>query len=129
MNQISIDTKHGTDQMVHDTVQNAAKAVVVLFNEENSVRNVHEAFGIMAEAEAKLLSMSKTMKKAMAKMLETLETGMETPAALGNIEYLAEQMAEEAILMAAKGRNCIDYLTYQARIMKNVDPETGEIRE
>ena len=59
-------------------------------------------------------------------MLGTLDTGVETAASLAVIQNHVEQLAQEAVLTAAKARTCIDYLTYQQRVM-GVDTETGEI--
>lgn len=128
MEQFELDTTMEPDSTVRNVVRGAIKDSVEVFRGEVKARSGHEAFGLMAEAEMKLQGIVKTMKKAMAKMLETLDTGVNTPAELSRIAFIAEEMAQEAILMAMTGKICVDWLTFQERAMNDVDPETGEIR-
>lgn len=129
MQQMELDLRTKAEEITEGSVQGVVRALVQVCDEEYRIRSTHEAFGILAEAEMKLVSAQKEMKKAMAKLLETLEDGYDTPVTIAAVEHLAEETAEEALMMAAKARTCIDYLTYQERIMKNMDPETGEIKE
>lgn len=127
MEQFEMDTVMEPDSIVRDSVRGVIKAVAENFKDDIKARSGHEAYGLMAEAEMKLQAVSKTMKKAMAKMLETLDTGVNTPMELSQIIHVAEELAQEAILMAMTGKICVDWLTFQERVIKDADPETGEI--
>ena len=127
MNQITLDTAWDYENAAEVAVKEGVKLSSRMLRTEIEVRSCHEAYGVMAEAEMRLLGISKKMKKSMEAILETLERGVDTPGKIADVEYYAEQMAIEAVLMAAKGKVCIDDMTGQDR--RPMDPETGEIYE
>ena len=126
--QLELDTMMEADSIARDSVRGVIKAMTDTFRQKISARTGYEAYGQLAEAEMKLKAISKTLKKEMSVLLETLDSGVDTPMELMKTVSIAEEMAQEAILMAMKGKICVDWLTFQERVMKDVDPETGEIR-
>lgn len=128
MEQMEMDMRTDAEAAADGAVDTAVRMISKLYRDEIRIRSGYEAFGVIMEAEGKTLSFRKSIQKATEKMLGTLDTGVETAAALAAIGRFVEEMAQEAIMMAAKARVCIDYLTNQERV-RDVDPETGEMLE
>lgn len=126
MDQMMLNIATEAEQAAKRAVSSATKIVGDVFRYDIRVRSTYEGYGLLAERSAVLKGEIKQLQKAMDLTIGTLESGAETPKMIADVEFIAESLAEQAILMAAKAKICIDYLTCQARV---VDPETGEIEE
>jgi len=126
MDQMRFNTVTEPEEVAQQAVSMATRQLGEMFRHDIRVRSTYEGYGLLAERSAVLKSEVKKLQKAMDIVIGTLESGTDTPKMIADVEFIAESIAEEAILMAAKAKICIDYLTYQERV---VDPETGEIKE